>query len=150
MKAQLPEGLTLSPLPESTEITVPAKETADTFVQDTSESKDSDITTQIKSEASPSIKPVAIIDLPPTTVLSRPAQLHDPTVTTVASATATSISDDFDNLSGMTPEQVVHLFRNRPFMLFVAPNQVSTLLSFMLLSLIPFLKGANGFRSVEP
>lgn len=133
VKAQLPEGLTLSPLPENTEITVPSKETAGTFVQDTSESKDNDITTHIKPEASPSIKPVAIIDFPPTTMLSQPAQLHDPApTTTVASATATSISDDFDNLSGMTPEQVVHLFRNRPFMLFVAPNQVSTLSYFML------------------
>jgi hypothetical protein len=31
--------------------------------------------------------------------------------------------DDFDNLSGMTPEQVVHLFRFRPIMLFAAPNK---------------------------
>jgi hypothetical protein len=35
------------------------------------------------------------------------------------------VEDDFDNLTGMTPEQIVRLFRVRPLMLFVAPNQVA-------------------------
>jgi hypothetical protein len=43
------------------------------------------------------------------------------------------VDDDFDNLTGMTPEQIVHLYRVRPLMLFVAPNQVSIVfLTFLL------------------
>jgi hypothetical protein len=111
----------LAPIPLTSAVPLqnpPKKE----FVQDFPESKEElkrhepSVSSQ-KSSMPSTVPPIAAVQPKPAPIIQ---QLQQPAP---SQQQQTPQADDFDNLSGMTPEQVVHLFRFRPIMLFAAPNK---------------------------
>jgi hypothetical protein len=121
--SQVPDASKLAPVPT---VIVPTAQVAPPsnfrkeFFQDFAESKEDSFQQQ------QNLPKQNILPNQPQPQPSPIVQKTQPSIVPVAprmEIPANNSSDDFDNLSGMNPEQVVHLFHDRPTMIFVAPNK---------------------------